>query len=91
MFREGRLVQKSKRCCESMHVFSIIFPLFLLWKIHAKSREKRANGYLYEHRQQITFGTTFWSKKKSNFWIPCGFPVASQDMTGASQNSLFFF
>ena len=47
--------------------------VFSLWKIDAKSRENRTNGYLYEHRQKITFGTTFWSKK--SFFLIFGFPV----------------
>ena len=93
MFREGRLVQKNKRCCKNMHVFFHHFFTSFLWKVDARSPAKRANGYLYENRQKIAFGTPFWRTQNQSFvdfWIPSGSPGASKDVTEAAQNLYFF-
>ena len=93
MFREGRLVQKNKRCCKNMHVF---FHHFLHLFFNEKSIPDHAQNVqtvtftkiVKKSRLERLFGIQ--NRSFVDFWIPSGSPGASQDVTEAAQSSFFF-
>ena len=78
MFREGRLVQKSKRCCKKMHVFPDHF--FSVKNRYKIIRKACKTVICTKIGKKITFGTPFSSKQSifcrflESLWVPGGPP-----------------
>ena len=89
MFREGRHVEKNKRCSEKLYGFVHRVFIVFLWKIAKKTVE---NGIVHKNRQKSMFGTAFFCKKSifkrflGFLWVPGGVP----GRPGSSPESFIF-
>ena len=93
MFREGRHVEKIKRCYEKLPVFFIRFSINFSKRIDAKSRKnhkKRQCAQKSTKNPRLERSFSLINKFSGGFWAPSGSIGASRDVPGASQKPLIF-
>ena len=93
MFREGRHVQKNKRCYEQIHVLFTWFFINFSWKIDATSRTNHEKRYWAQKSTKNPRLERSFSPKStvsSKFWAPSGSIWAFRVVPGASQKPLIF-